>query len=167
MKRNTRILSSLAALAGLTLLPALGGLNEAEAKNKRHKGRHDNGKHLGWSKGKHKGKHKGWSKSSQNWRRSDWNDRRGRRDDDDDDRRDYRRDSRDYRRDYRTPTRRPGVRDVWRRPTTQTRGRLVGTHYHSTQGAAAAAMRYAQSKGYRATSTYGGPGRWIVRVFTR
>jgi hypothetical protein len=28
-------------------------------------------------------------------------------------------------------------------------------------------VRYAQSKGYRATSTYSGPGRWIVRVYTR
>jgi hypothetical protein len=147
MKRNTRILSSLAALAGLTLMPALGGLNDAQAKdkgNKHHKasGRHDNGKHKGWTKGKHKG----WSKSSQTWDR------------DDDDRRDRR---------TRTSTRRTTTRDAWTRPTTSTGGRLIGTHYHSTQAAAAAAVRYAQSKGYRATSTYSGPGRWIVRVYTR
>lgn len=155
MKPKTRILTGIAVLASLTLMPALGGLNQAEAKgNKHHKssGRHDNGKHKGWSKGKHKG----WSKSSQTWDRDDW-----------DDRRDYRRDRRDDRRDYRTSPRRTTVRDAWTRPTTSTGGRLIGTHYHSTQAAAAAAMRYAQSKGYRATSTYSGPGRWIVRVYTR
>ncbi|HEY0072951.1 MAG TPA: hypothetical protein VGB77_02540 [Abditibacteriaceae bacterium] len=148
MKPNIRILSKIAVVAGLVLMPALGGLNDAQAKdkgNKGHKasGRHDNGKHKGWTKGKHKG----WSKSSQTWDR------------DDDDRRD--------RRDRRTSTRRPTVRDTWTRPTTSTGGRLIGTHYHSTQAAAAAAVRYAQSKGYRATSTYSGPGRWIVRVYTR
>lgn len=161
MRPNIRILSSIAVFASLTLMPALNGLNEVQAKNKGNKGhrasgRHDNGKHLGWSKGKHKG----WSKSSQTWDRDD----------------DDRRDRRDYRRDYRTSTRRSSTRNTWTRPTTRTgwtrpstqaRGQLVGTHYHSTQASAAAAMRYAQSKGFRATSTYQGPGRWVVRVFNR
>lgn len=163
MKSKTRILSSLAVLAGLTLMPAISGLVQAEAKGKGHGARGDNGKHLGWSKGKHKG----WSKSSQTWDRDDWDDRRDDRRDRREDRRDRRDDRRDDRRSYRSSTRRPAVRNTWTRPTTQVRGRLVGTHYYSTQAQAAAAMRHAQSKGYRATSTYSGPGRWIVRVFTR
>jgi hypothetical protein len=47
-------------------------------------------------------------------------------------------------------------------------GNLAGTHYYPTQAAAAAGMRFAQSKGYRATSTYDrANNRWIVRTYMR
>lgn len=59
-------------------------------------------------------------------------------------------------------------RSTTRRALPVSSSRLIGTHYYPNQSAAAAGMRFAQSKGYRATSVYDrANNRWIVRTYAR
>lgn len=163
--KTNRIAVAIAAL-GLITTPLLSNVAEAKNKDKGHKGhkgyserrddsrrddrrdndyrdndyRDDDRHDNGKHKGWTKGKHKGWYKKS-NSNHSSYRPRRS-------------------------------VDDAWRRtPTRRTpvsTGRLVGTFYHSSQAAAARAVRYAQSRGLRATSVYDrANNRWIVRTYTR
>jgi hypothetical protein len=231
MKTKMNRITAAVAAFGFAAMPALSGVAHAKG----HNDHHDNGKHLGWDKGK-------GNKHNDN----DWDDR----DRDHDRNRDY---DRDRDRDHRTwhpttknsweptATHRSTVHQQWtksrpsstrstytntnsnwrlnntrpfdtkasaeraaalrrqqgyrtsvtydpnrhvyllheyhnsatnryntRRTTPVSSSHLVGTHYYSTQASAAAGMRFAQSKGYRATSTYDrANNRWIVRTYTR
>jgi hypothetical protein len=164
------MLSSLAALAGLTLMPALNGLNQAEAKSKGqgHSARGDNGKHLGWTKGKHKG----WSKSSQTWDRDDRDDRRYDRSTS---RRSTRRSSTRDQWTRRTPTTRRNTstwrrtnerQSSWLRPTSD--WSLRSTRPFSTRQSANRAAALRRQQGYRTAVSYDANRRaYVLREYSR
>ncbi len=208
--KANRIAVVVAAL-GLTAAPFLSGVAEAKEHNKGH---HDNGKHLGWDKGKgnkHSDEDRNWNRDDERrtWRpttskrktvREHWT--KGRPTNS---RPTYRPTSTSWRlnntrpfgtkasaeraaalrrqlgyrtsvvwnpsrrvyevREYHNPTSR---RTDPRRTNPVSSSNLIGTHYYSTQASAAAGVRFAQAKGYRATSTYNrSQNRWIVRVYSR
>ena len=202
MKIKTNRIAVTVAAVALTSAPFLSGV--AQAKDKDHDKKHkDNGKHLGWEKGKGN-KHD----------KDDYRDSKERRDNDDHQwPRNYPRpantnerprNTRDFgtkasaeraaaerrRLGYRTVVAYDARRKVYvvreygtattprvnprvtpranPRPAPLPLGRLVGTYYRSSQAEAAKTMRFAQSKGLRATSVYDRASkRWIVRTYTR
>ncbi len=204
MKIKTNYIAVTVTAIALTSAPFLSGV--AQAKDKGHDKKHkDNGKHLGWEKGKGN-KHSEHRDDDRDYKDRDYKDRdyKDRHDNDDNQwPRQYPRptntrpsSTRDFgtrasaeraaaarrRLGYRTVVTYDARRKVYvlreygtatnprtnPRPAPRPTGRLVGTYYRSSQAEAAKTMRYAQSKGLRATSTYNSAQRvWIVRTYTR
>lgn len=206
---NTNRIAVAVAALGLTAVPFLTGVAQAKDKGRGH----DNGRHLGWSKGvgnKHDDDRRDDRRDN---RRDDrWNRRDDRRDDWRNRNTNWRpastsrssrstktryfgtqrsaqrasdmRDHAGYRSDVKWDPKRRAYRVTessrrynnsrynsrrynTRRTTPVSSRSLVGTHYYPTQASAAAGVRFAQAKGYRATSTYNrSQNRWIVRVYS-
>ena len=176
-----------ALIGGLAILTSVAPLFSGTAQAK-HEERHDNGKHLGWNKGKHedkgkhlgwdKGKHKGWAKKTVvQSRRYDW--RPGR----------YRTTAQNiamkrhpgrYRQNYgKWNTRRPRVNwnagrtrrsnnTLNHRQTTNRIGQLLDTNYYSSRSSAQAAANRSKRNGKTVTVGYDAPGRrWVERIYNR